>query len=94
MRLVIDNIDDVIGRQIALSAAQHNHTVEEEVALVLKDRFCSDVVPEKELESIRKKTGNPFEKFQMIQKLFMEKRDGIEFSDSALLVRESRDNDH
>ncbi len=93
MRLVLENIDDVIGRQIALSAAEHNRTIEEEAVFVLKEKFSEFSVPEQILHDIRKKSGNPLEKFQMIQEIFLEKRGGIEFSDSAQIIRESRDND-
>lgn len=78
MRLVIENIDDVVGKQIALSAAQHQRTVEEEVSVILKEKFSRVAMAER-LKEFHQKILN--------------ERDGVPFSDSVQIIREMRDND-
>lgn len=78
MRLIIDNIDDVIAKQIAISAQQHSRSIEEEVSCVLKERF-SRMASAERLKDFHNK--------------LLSKRGGVPFPDSVNLIREMRDND-
>jgi len=82
MNINIENIPSSFIGILQLEADKHGTTMDIEATEILKFAL------------LRKKTGNPAKKFQIMQELLMEKRGGVMFSDSTDIIRESRDNDH
>jgi len=82
MSLTLHDINEQVMALLKIRAAQHGRTVDAEARDILT------------WEVLKRKSGSPGEKFRVIQEMLSLARGGKPFSDSAKLIRESRDNDH